>query len=102
MSTNADKSKKDMGLGEKAHILSVFPLFEPPQGLPKQSPGAPGGGHLEPLPGGVDVDHVRPDGDAIKVRDLPREDAALQTGVLGRDPGLRAVHRAEGVGHHVP
>lgn len=96
------KTKKDMGLGEKAHIFLDFSLFQPTEGLPKQRPCTPGGGHLEPLPGGVDVDHVRPDGDAIEVRDLPREDAALQTGVLGRDPGLRAVHRAEGVGHHVP
>ena len=59
-------------------------------------------GDAQPLPRGVDLKQVRPDGDAVQAGQLAGKDAALQSGVDGLDLGLFPVLFPEHLRHPLP
>ena len=70
--------------------------------LQQELPGASCGGDLQLFPAGMDVMHIRADGNAIQPRQLVAENTALQAGMDGYHLRLFAEHIPEDPDHGIP
>ena len=81
---------------------ALCPSPQAAEGLQQQGPGSLRRGHTQPLAGGVDVEEIRGEGDAVQPGHLAGEDAAFQPRVEPRDPGLFPVQLSEDLNHRLP